>query len=97
MSALENDLNNSELSSGMYCRVKLLSTDVSEVRAASIIRDLNKFIEKCGYGKFNRRYNNVSHIHLQALLGVWRLSRRWSARALTANEVDLDCRKFEKH
>jgi hypothetical protein len=29
----------SELSSGMYCRVKLLSTDVSEVRVASIIRD----------------------------------------------------------
>jgi hypothetical protein len=27
----------SELSSGMYCRVKWLSTDVSEVRAASII------------------------------------------------------------
>jgi hypothetical protein len=29
----------SELSSGMYCRVKWLSTDVSEVRTASIIRD----------------------------------------------------------
>jgi hypothetical protein len=29
----------SELSSGMYCRVKLLSTDVSEVRTAFIIRD----------------------------------------------------------
>jgi hypothetical protein len=29
----------SELSSGIYCRVKLLSTDVSEVRTASIIRD----------------------------------------------------------
>jgi hypothetical protein len=29
----------SELSSGMYCRIKLLSTDVSEVRTASIIRD----------------------------------------------------------
>jgi hypothetical protein len=28
---------NSDLSSGMYCRVKQLSTDVSEVRAASII------------------------------------------------------------
>jgi hypothetical protein len=28
----------SDLSSGMYCRVKLLSTDVSESRAASIIR-----------------------------------------------------------
>jgi hypothetical protein len=27
----------SELSSGIYCRVKLLSTDVSEVRTASII------------------------------------------------------------
>jgi hypothetical protein len=27
----------SELSSGMYCRVKWLSTDVSEVRTASII------------------------------------------------------------
>jgi hypothetical protein len=30
-----------ELSSGKYCRVKLLSTDVSEVRTASIIRDEN--------------------------------------------------------
>jgi hypothetical protein len=29
----------SELSSGIYCRVKLLSTDVSEVRTASIIPD----------------------------------------------------------
>jgi hypothetical protein len=29
----------SELSSGIYCRVKWLSTDVSEVRTASIIRD----------------------------------------------------------
>jgi hypothetical protein len=29
----------SELSSGIYCRVKLLSTDVSEVRTASIIRE----------------------------------------------------------
>jgi hypothetical protein len=29
----------SELSSGMYCRVKQLSTDVSEVHTASIIRD----------------------------------------------------------
>jgi hypothetical protein len=29
----------SESSSGIYCRVKLLSTDVSEVRTASIIRD----------------------------------------------------------
>jgi hypothetical protein len=29
----------SELSSGIYCRVKLLSTDLSEVRTASIIRD----------------------------------------------------------
>jgi hypothetical protein len=29
----------SELSSGMYCRVKWLSTDVSEVCTASIIRD----------------------------------------------------------
>jgi hypothetical protein len=29
----------SELSSGLYCRVKWLSTDVSEVRTASIIRD----------------------------------------------------------
>jgi hypothetical protein len=28
----------SELYSGIYCRVKLLSTDVSEVRTASIIR-----------------------------------------------------------
>jgi hypothetical protein len=27
----------SELSSGMYCRVKQLSTDVSEVRTASIV------------------------------------------------------------
>jgi hypothetical protein len=31
----------SELSSGIYCRVKLLSTDVSEVRTASIIPDDN--------------------------------------------------------
>jgi hypothetical protein len=29
----------SELSSGLYCRVEWLSTDVSEVRTASIIRD----------------------------------------------------------
>jgi hypothetical protein len=29
----------SELSSGLYCRVRLLLTDVSEVRTASIIRD----------------------------------------------------------
>jgi hypothetical protein len=29
----------SELSSGLYCRVNRLSTDVSEVRTASIIRD----------------------------------------------------------
>jgi hypothetical protein len=29
----------SELSCGIYCRVKWLSTDVSEVRTASIIRD----------------------------------------------------------
>jgi hypothetical protein len=29
----------SELSSGLYCIVKWLSTDVSEVRTASIIRD----------------------------------------------------------
>jgi hypothetical protein len=29
----------SELSSGLYCCVKWLSTDVSEVRTASIIRD----------------------------------------------------------
>jgi hypothetical protein len=29
----------SEMSSGLYCRVKWLSTDVSEVRTASIIRD----------------------------------------------------------
>jgi hypothetical protein len=29
----------SELSSGIYCRVKLLSADVSEVHTASIIRD----------------------------------------------------------
>jgi hypothetical protein len=29
----------SELSSGIYCRVKLLLADVSEVRTASIIRD----------------------------------------------------------
>jgi hypothetical protein len=34
----------SELSSGMYCRVKWLSTDVSEVRTASIIRDEYSFI-----------------------------------------------------
>jgi hypothetical protein len=33
----------SELSSGLYCRVKWLSTDVSEVRTASIIRDDNHF------------------------------------------------------
>jgi hypothetical protein len=31
--------DSSELSSGIYCRVKWLSTDVSEVRTASIIRD----------------------------------------------------------
>jgi hypothetical protein len=35
----KNDSTRSELSSGIYCRVKLLSTDVSEVRTASIIRD----------------------------------------------------------
>jgi hypothetical protein len=36
-----NDLSSrcSELSSGLYCRIKWLSTDVSEVRTASIIRD----------------------------------------------------------
>jgi hypothetical protein len=32
-------INCSELSSGLYCRVKWLSTDVSEVRTASIIRN----------------------------------------------------------
>jgi hypothetical protein len=36
---IHNELFCSELSSGIYCRVKLLSTDVSEVRTASIIRD----------------------------------------------------------
>jgi hypothetical protein len=34
----EQWLTCSELSSGMYCRVKWLSTDVSEVRTASIIK-----------------------------------------------------------
>jgi hypothetical protein len=35
-----NDFSSrSELSSGIYCRIKWLSTDVSEVRTASIIRD----------------------------------------------------------
>jgi hypothetical protein len=38
-----------ELSSGMYCRVKRLSTDVSEVRAASIIRD-ERFLMNCLLG-----------------------------------------------
>jgi hypothetical protein len=33
----EDSLPCSELYSGIYCHVKLLSTDVSEVRTASII------------------------------------------------------------
>jgi hypothetical protein len=39
----------SELSSGIYCRVKLLSTDDSEVRAASIIRDEWAKHERSGF------------------------------------------------
>jgi hypothetical protein len=35
-----NEIWCSELSSGIYCRVKLLSTDVSEVRTACIIPDM---------------------------------------------------------
>jgi hypothetical protein len=35
----ERQLKCSELSSGLYCHVRLLSTDVSEVHTASIIRD----------------------------------------------------------
>jgi hypothetical protein len=40
---IQTNLRCSELSSGMYCRVKWLSTDVSEVRTASIIRDESHF------------------------------------------------------
>jgi hypothetical protein len=36
----ERNFTCSELSSGLYCRVKWLSTDVSEVRTASIITSL---------------------------------------------------------
>jgi hypothetical protein len=34
-----NHYSRSGLSSGIYCHVKWLSTDISEVRTASIIRD----------------------------------------------------------
>jgi hypothetical protein len=49
-----NDINGrklkelcSELSSGLYCRLKWLSTDVSEVRTASIIRDDHVPVPRC--------------------------------------------------
>jgi hypothetical protein len=38
----------SELSSGLYCRVKWLSTDVSEVRTASIYTDQQSAHSKAG-------------------------------------------------
>jgi hypothetical protein len=44
----------SELSSGIYCRVKWLSTDVSEVRTASIIRD--EWSLKSVDNQFTRQY-----------------------------------------
>jgi hypothetical protein len=47
----------SELSSGIYCRVKWLPTDVPEVRTASIIRD-----EENSEHHTNRRENLKSHI-----------------------------------
>jgi hypothetical protein len=51
----------SELSSGIYCRVKLLSTDVSEVRTASIIRD--EYIPEDSSEHHTRRRENLkSHI-----------------------------------
>jgi hypothetical protein len=43
----------SELSSGIYCHVKWLSTDVSEVRTASIIRDERLFVDSCMQGLFS--------------------------------------------
>jgi hypothetical protein len=50
----------SELSSGLYCRVKLLSTDVSEVRTASIIIPDDNFTR--------RRENLKSHNFYSCLI-----------------------------
>jgi hypothetical protein len=59
----------SELSSGLYCRVEWLSTDVSEVRTASIIRD----DEDSSEHHTRRRENLKSHITKEIFMfSVWR-------------------------
>jgi hypothetical protein len=76
----------SELSSGLYCRVKWLSTDVSEVRTASIIRD-NHFTrhynpEDSSEHHTRRRENLKSHMltlgYLTAIVNcVSSIANRW--------------------
>jgi hypothetical protein len=48
-----NECWHSELSSGLYCRVKWLSTDVSEVRTASIVIPDETSVDN----HFTRQYN----------------------------------------
>jgi hypothetical protein len=54
----------SELSSGMYCRVKWLSTDVSEVRTASIIRIVFWDVLPCKM-IVDRRFRDAYCLHHQ--------------------------------
>jgi hypothetical protein len=51
----------SELSSGIYCRVKWLSTDVSEVRTASIIRELRCLPHQNNSGKVPNALHTIFH------------------------------------
>jgi hypothetical protein len=61
----------SELSSGMYCRVKWLSTDVSEVRTASII-----IPEDNSEHHTRRRENLKSHNDKNVRLSMWKAAFR---------------------
>jgi len=81
----------SELSSGLYCRVKWLSTDVSEVRTASIIRDgwrqyapLKRRSTIILHGSITQKTTlNIECKPLEALLNNTKIP--WKTRWLSSN------------
>jgi hypothetical protein len=52
----------------MYCRVKQLSTDVSEIRAASITRDAARTSETSVDNYFTRQYIPEDNSELQKII-----------------------------